>query len=285
VTPTRAQANATIEARVNTGTYAAVTSGSPSASLPLNVGTNTVDVRVTAEDGTTQKTTRYTVTRRPARECHGEPLRHRRRLRQSRHLHRRRPAALGVGNVLSFTGAGSVTVRANQAGNSLYHPAAEVSQTFTVSKATATVTLGNLSQTYDGTPRAVSATTNPSGKSVILTYDDSPTPPTEAGFYLVAGTINDPIYQGSASRILVIAKAAQTITFAAIPDKLTTDTVTLSATGGGSGNPVTFAVTSGPAAITNGVLSFTGAGSVTSLRASRAMRTMRRQRAFRARSR
>ena len=65
-TPTRAQANATIEARVNTGTYAAVTSGSPSAALPLNVGANTVDVRVTAQDGTTQKTYTVTVTRMAA---------------------------------------------------------------------------------------------------------------------------------------------------------------------------------------------------------------------------
>jgi hypothetical protein len=66
VTPTRAQANATIEARVNTGAYAAVTSGSPSAAQPLNVGTNTVDVRVTAQDGTTQKTYTVTVTRMAA---------------------------------------------------------------------------------------------------------------------------------------------------------------------------------------------------------------------------
>jgi formylglycine-generating enzyme required for sulfatase activity len=275
-TPTRAQANATIEVRVNTGTYAAVTSGSPSASLPLNVGTNTVDVRVTAEDGTTRKTYTVTVTRDKAAQtitfanpgaqlanatvnlsatggASGNPVA----------FTVEGPATLAVGKALSFTGAGSVTVRANQAGNDLYHPAPEVAQTFTVSKATATVTLGNLAQIYDGTPRPVSATTNPSGKTVALTYDNSPTPPTDAGFYIVAGTINDPIYQGSSSRILVIAKAAQTITFAAIPDKLTTDTIALSATGGGSGNAVTYAVTSGPASITEGVLSFTGAGSVT----------------------
>ncbi|MFZ4593389.1 MAG: cadherin-like beta sandwich domain-containing protein [Verrucomicrobiaceae bacterium] len=58
--PTPADSAATIEVRANSGTYAAVTSGSPSASMALNVGTNTVDVRVTAQDGVTQKT--YTVT-------------------------------------------------------------------------------------------------------------------------------------------------------------------------------------------------------------------------------
>jgi sulfatase modifying factor 1 len=63
VTPTISQANATIEARVNGGSYAAVSSGSASTSLPLNVGINTVDVRVTAQDGMTQKTYTVTVTR------------------------------------------------------------------------------------------------------------------------------------------------------------------------------------------------------------------------------
>ena len=59
VTPTCSQANATIEARFNGGTYTAVTGGSPSSALTLNIGVNTVDVRVTAQDKITKKT--YTV--------------------------------------------------------------------------------------------------------------------------------------------------------------------------------------------------------------------------------
>ncbi len=173
------------------------------------------------------------------------------------------PAVIGPLNLVSFTGAGSVTITASQAGNGTYSPATDVSRTFTVTKATATVTLGSLSQTYDGTPRAASATTDPAGKTVVFTYDGAATAPTNAGSYGVVGTIVDPIYQGSATGTLEIAKAAQTITFAAIPNKLTTDTVTLSATGGGSGNFVTFAVTEGPASIADGVLSFTGSGEVT----------------------
>jgi sulfatase modifying factor 1 len=282
VTPTRAQANATIKARVNTGTYAAVTSGSPSASLPLNVGSNTVDVRVTAQDGTTQKTYTVTVTRDKAAQTitlanpgaqlanatvnlsatggtSGNPVT----------FTVEGPATL-VGNVLSFTGADSVTVRANQAGNDLYHPAPEVSRTFTVSKATATVMLGNLSQTYDSKQRPVSATTNPSGRTVILTYDDSTTAPTGAGSYIVIGTINDPIYEGSTSSTLFIAKAAQTITFAPIPAQLATNAVTLSASGGESGQSLVFVVESGPAVLREGnILTFTGAGEVR-VRASQA---------------
>lgn len=58
-------------------------------------------------------------------------------------------------------------------------------------------------------------------------------------------------------------KAPQTIVFAPIPDQLATATVTLAASGGASGNPVTFRVTNGPATIAGDQLSFTGAGVVT----------------------
>lgn len=66
VTPTRAHANATIAVRVNGGTYAAVTSGSASGALALNVGSNTVEVWVTAQDTTTQKLYTLTLTRAAA---------------------------------------------------------------------------------------------------------------------------------------------------------------------------------------------------------------------------
>jgi len=63
VTPTFEEPNATIEARIGSNAFASVASGSPSASLPLAIGVNTIDVRVTAEDGTTQKIYTITVTR------------------------------------------------------------------------------------------------------------------------------------------------------------------------------------------------------------------------------
>ncbi len=55
---TKADANSTVEARINGGAY-----GSPLSTLPLNVGANTIDVRVTAQDGITVKTYSVTVTR------------------------------------------------------------------------------------------------------------------------------------------------------------------------------------------------------------------------------
>jgi formylglycine-generating enzyme required for sulfatase activity/alpha-tubulin suppressor-like RCC1 family protein len=276
ITPTLADFQGTVAVRINGGSYATVGSGSPSPGLPLNVGSNTIDVRVTAEDGTAQKIYAVTVTRDKASQTITFPAISGKLTTDMVNLSADggssgNPVTFAVtsgpatitGGVLSFTGAGSVTITASQAGNDLYHPAPEVSRTFTVTKATATVTLANISQTYDGTPKSASATTDPSGKAVDLSYDGSSTAPTNAGSYTVVGTIDDPIYQGSATGTLTIAKAAQAITFPAITDKLTTDTIALSATGGGSGNPVTFAVTGGPAGITNGVLSFSTAGEVT----------------------
>ncbi len=64
VTPTHSDANAAIQVRINSGGYASVDSGTASASLPLNTGSNTIDVLVTAQDGSTVKTYTLTVTRR-----------------------------------------------------------------------------------------------------------------------------------------------------------------------------------------------------------------------------
>ena len=60
-----------------------------------------------------------------------------------------------------------------------------------ISKATATVSLGNLAQTYTGSPLAATATTSPTGLTVGFTYDGSATAPTAAGSYAVVATIND----------------------------------------------------------------------------------------------
>ena len=55
------------------------------------------------------------------------------------------------GSLLTITGAGSVTVQANQAGNSQWQPAPPVNDTFTVNPAVLTVTANNASMTYGGT--------------------------------------------------------------------------------------------------------------------------------------
>lgn len=105
--------------------------------------------------------------------------------------------------------------------------------TVTVNKVNATVTLGNLSQTYDGNPKPITVTTDPAGLNVDVTYDGSGTPPTDAGSYAVVATVTTPNYQGSASGTLVISKA---------------DTMTVVSGGGtfvydGASHPATVSVT------------------------------------------
>jgi len=90
------------------------------------------------------------------------------------------------------------------------------SGTLVIAKATATVTLGSLSATFDNNPHAATTATNPAGKTVNFTYDGLAGAPTNAGSYAVVGTISDGNYQGTASSTLVIAKAAATVTLGSL---------------------------------------------------------------------
>ena len=79
--------------------------------------------------------------------------------------------------------------------------------TLTIDKAAAAVTLQNLAQTYNGSPRSVTATTTPDSLSVSFTYEGSPTAPTNAGSYAVTGTVSEINWQGSTNGILSVSKA------------------------------------------------------------------------------
>ncbi|WP_052263304.1 MBG domain-containing protein [Geobacter pickeringii] len=146
------------------------------------------------------------------------------------------PTAITYGTALSAT---QLNATASVAGSFAYTPAAgtvlnagtqTLSVTFTptdtatysstsatvslvVNKAAATVTLGGLSATYDGTAKSATAATNPAGKSVSITYNGSSTAPTAAGSYPVVASVSDPNYTGSATGTLVIAKATPSITW------------------------------------------------------------------------
>jgi len=61
----------------------------------------------------------------------------------------------------------------------------------TVNKTTAAITLGNLSQTYTGSPLTATATTSPSGLTMNFTYNGNSTAPTAVGSYTVVGTVSD----------------------------------------------------------------------------------------------
>ena len=140
-------------------------------------------------------------------------------------------AALSYGYVVVIVGSGSTTLTASQAGNGNYNAAPSVSQPLVVGKAAATVTLGNLSQPYTGAAKTATVSTVPAGLPVSVTYNGSTAPPSDAGSYAVAATVNSPNYQCTAFGTLNITKVANTITFGALPAKMTSDaTFALTAT-------------------------------------------------------
>jgi trimeric autotransporter adhesin len=131
---------------------------------------------------------------------------------------------------------------------------APIAGTLTVITGSATVSLGNLAATYDGTGKSAAATTSPNGLAVGLTYNGSTNAPTDAGSYAVVATINSTNFTGSASGTLVIAKAAQSVTFGALPSTVNIGApVALSATAS-SGLPVVFEVVSGNASLNGSAL-------------------------------
>jgi hypothetical protein len=89
---------------------------------------------------------------------------------------------------------------------------ASATNTLTVTKAAATVNLGNLVQTYNGAARPVTANTVPYGLLVSLTYNGAAAAPTNAGSYTVIGTVVDPLYQGGRTNTLTVGKANALVT-------------------------------------------------------------------------
>ena len=78
--------------------------------------------------------------------------------------------------------------------------------------APALVFLQDLAQTYDGTPKCATATTEPAGLAVDFSYDGSTDAPTEAGTYAVVATVCDATCEGSATGTLTVAKALAAVT-------------------------------------------------------------------------
>ncbi len=80
-----------------------------------------------------------------------------------------------------------------------------------VPKIAASITLGGLSQAYDGLPKSATASTNPANLAVALTYNGSSAPPVSAGTYSVSANITDPSYTGTVSTLFTITQAPATV--------------------------------------------------------------------------
>jgi|GEM_PF-658852 len=149
------------------------------------------------------------------------------------------PAALPV--TLTYNGSSTVPVNAGT-----YAVAATISDpsyagsaegTLTITKAAATVTLGGLTQSFDGTPKTVSATTVPTGLPLSFTYDGSASAPTNVGSYAVMADVSDSNYTGSASGTLIVTGGTATIQLSHLTQTFT-------------GTPLGVAVTTQPAGLT-----------------------------------
>jgi len=112
------------------------------------------------------------------------------------------------------SGTGTCTVKYDQAGNANYNAAPQVTENVTAQKASATITLSNLTQVFDGLPKFATASTTPSGLTVNITYSQNGNPvssPTSLGAYAVSAVISDANYQGSTTGTLNIVEPAAVI--------------------------------------------------------------------------
>jgi hypothetical protein len=184
------------------------------------------------------------------------------------------PGAIN-GNSLVLTGAGTVVVAASQAGNSTYAPANEVTQSIVVNQGTQAITFTPSSPvSYPVSPITLSATGGSSFNPVTFSVISGPgsitgntLTITGSGTVMVAANEAGNANYAAAPQVtqsIVVNPESQTITFTAPTSPVTfgVSPITLSATGGGSGNPVTFSVASGPGSISGNMLTITGAGTV-----------------------
>ena len=181
------------------------------------------------------------------------------------------PATLD-GNLLTLTGTGMVTVRAEQNGDATYNPASPVEQSFTVSKADQVITYTPVpSQNLGDDPVVIDAASS-SGLPVSLTLVSGP------------GTLDgNTLTLNGAGEIIIEASQvgnalfnpAETVTISVLVGKETQtivfpDVTPLVYNGGGkklnatatSGLPVVYTLVSGPGVIENDTIYSLGAGIV-----------------------
>jgi MBG domain/MBG domain (YGX type)/Abnormal spindle-like microcephaly-assoc'd, ASPM-SPD-2-Hydin/Bacterial Ig-like domain (group 2)/Galactose oxidase, central domain len=139
---------------------------------------------------------------------------------------------LSGSTVTMTSGTGTCTLTASQAGNATYNAAPNVTNSVTAQQATATLTLSNLAQTYDGTGKSVIVTTSPAGLGgVSVTYNGSATVPIKAGSYTVLASLSNANYTAiPVNGTLVIGKAAATVTLSNLMQTYTGSALTPTAT-------------------------------------------------------
>jgi NHL repeat len=189
------------------------------------------------------------------------------------------------GSTLTIASTGNLVIDANQAGNANYSAAAQVQRTIVVntpSPQTITFTQPASPVTYaSGLTIALVATGGGSGNPVVFTLDASSTATgsisantltvTSVGSLVIdANQAGNSSYSAASQvqRTVVVTQAPQIINFAQ-PSSPVTDssglTISLTATGGASGNPVVFTVDASSTAtgsVSGNVVTITSAGNL-----------------------
>ncbi|SIO54004.1 chondroitinase-B domain-containing protein [Chitinophaga niabensis] len=174
------------------------------------------------------------------------------------------------GAMLTITGAGTVIVKATQAGDNNYFPA-ELEQTFTVSEASQQVAFTPIdTKTYGDAPFILRATA--SSKLPVSVFEIMSGPATIADSVLTitgAGTVtvrasqpgNGNYLTASEEQTFEVNKASQAITFPTISPKYIDDQAALHATAS-SGLPVSYSIVNGAGRVIDSTLSFLQEGTV-----------------------
>jgi hypothetical protein len=185
-----------------------------------------------------------------------------------------------AGSTVSFIGTDSCLIDANQAGNTNYAAAAQAQQAVSVGVASQTITFPNpgpVTYSPSGT-FALTATGGASGNPVtyasnstgVCTVAGSTVTIVSAGICSITASQAGNTNYGAATPVtdlVTINPAGQTITFTTTPPASPAygGSYAVSASGGASGNPVTFSIdgssTAGACSVAGNSVSFTGTGS------------------------
>ncbi len=188
------------------------------------------------------------------------------------------PATCTVdGNNVTFVGIGDCTVAADQAGNASYNAAAQVTQTFAIGRRPQTIKFTSQAPTpgYVGDTYTVNATVGANGNVVAIAAGPAAvcTATGNAIAFVAPGTCTVTATQDGntyyepatpSTQTVTVARRPQTISFSLPSAGVMGSPLTLSATGGASGSPVTFTVlTPSTCALSGSTLSLTNIGQCT----------------------
>jgi len=183
------------------------------------------------------------------------------------------------GNTVTIVGAGTTAIIASQAGNTIYNAAIDVPQTLTVTKANQTITFNALTtKTFGDAAFTLSATGGTSGNAITYTSSDTKVATVAGNTVTIVGAGKATITANQAgnmnynaatnvSQTLTINKAVQTLAFdlGTNATKIVGDAAfDLMATGGASGNAITYVSSNtAVATISGNTVTIVGPGTTT----------------------